>query len=248
MAEKLVESDYIVYVDESGDHGLESVDPHYPIFVLAYCVFEKESYRLASTPALQGFKFTHFGHDMVILHEREIRQAEGEFAFLVDPARRGPFMADLSNLIAESEFTVIATVIKKQDLLTRYTHPENPYHLALAYGLERVQLFLEQQGQDNCRTHLIFERRGKREDEALELEFRRVCSGANYKGQKLPFEIRFADKKVNSCGLQLADLVARPIGRHILNPKQRNRAWEILREKLFQIEGRLKGLGLKVFP
>jgi hypothetical protein len=30
------ESDYIVYVDESGDHGLVSVDPEYPVFVLAF--------------------------------------------------------------------------------------------------------------------------------------------------------------------------------------------------------------------
>ena len=238
----------IVYVDESGDHGLDSINSHYSVFVLAYCIFEKESYRLESTPALQGFKFTHFGHDMVILHERDIRKAEGEFTFLVDPARREAFMTDLSTLVAESEFTVIATVVNKQELLSRYVHPENPYHLALAYGLERIQLFLEQRGQDEGRTHLIFERRGKREDEALELEFRRVCSGANYKRQTLPFEIRFADKKVNSCGLQLADLVARPIGRHILDPRQRNRAWDILQEKLFRINGRLKGLGLKVFP
>ena len=32
-------SDYIVYVDESGDHGLK-IAPLYPIFVLAFCVFE----------------------------------------------------------------------------------------------------------------------------------------------------------------------------------------------------------------
>jgi len=34
-------SDYIVYVDESGDHGLENVDPNYPLFVLAFCIFKK---------------------------------------------------------------------------------------------------------------------------------------------------------------------------------------------------------------
>lgn len=30
-------SDYIVYVDESGDHGPVSSD--YPVFVLAFCIF-----------------------------------------------------------------------------------------------------------------------------------------------------------------------------------------------------------------
>ncbi|HFD87807.1 MAG TPA: DUF3800 domain-containing protein, partial [Gammaproteobacteria bacterium] len=32
-------SEYIVFVDESGDHGLRSIDEAYPIFVLAFCIF-----------------------------------------------------------------------------------------------------------------------------------------------------------------------------------------------------------------
>ena len=31
-------SDYIVYVDESGDHSLTSINPRYPLFVLSFCV------------------------------------------------------------------------------------------------------------------------------------------------------------------------------------------------------------------
>ena len=29
-------SKYVVYVDESGDHGLKNIDPNYPVFVLAF--------------------------------------------------------------------------------------------------------------------------------------------------------------------------------------------------------------------
>jgi len=36
-------SDFIVYADESGDHGLGRVDPGYPLFVLACCVFRKNA-------------------------------------------------------------------------------------------------------------------------------------------------------------------------------------------------------------
>ncbi len=35
-------SKYIVYVDESGDHGLQNIDANYPYFVLAFCVFHKQ--------------------------------------------------------------------------------------------------------------------------------------------------------------------------------------------------------------
>jgi hypothetical protein len=34
-------SDYIVFADESGDHGLTSIDPEFPVFALVFCVFEK---------------------------------------------------------------------------------------------------------------------------------------------------------------------------------------------------------------
>jgi len=71
--------DYIVYIDESGDHGMGRIDPGYPIFVLACCIFKKNAYINRLVPALHGFKFRHFGHDGIILHEREIRKDEGLF-------------------------------------------------------------------------------------------------------------------------------------------------------------------------
>lgn len=70
-------SDYIVYVDESGDHSLESIDQEYPVFVLSFCIFRKEVYGGAMTSAVRKLKFATFGHDMVILHEIDIRKKRG---------------------------------------------------------------------------------------------------------------------------------------------------------------------------
>lgn len=53
--------DYVVFVDESGDHGTGSIDPSYPMFVLAFRVFEKEAYATRVAPAVTRFKFRHFG-------------------------------------------------------------------------------------------------------------------------------------------------------------------------------------------
>ena len=97
--------------------------------------------------------------------------------------------------------------------------------------LENLYSFLKEKNQEDKITHIVVERRGKKEDNELELEFRRVCDGANWFNQKLPFQIQFADKKTNSAGLQLADLVARPIGVHVIKPEQPNRAFNILEEK-----------------
>src|SRR5688572_14628676 len=120
-------SDFIVYVDESGDHGLQSIDPQYPVFVLAFCIFHKESYRTIASPALQELKFRYFGHDMVVLHEHDIRKAKGSFRFLVDATIRERFMRDLNGLVEAVPLTLIASVIQKDRLLQRYASPQNPY-------------------------------------------------------------------------------------------------------------------------
>ena len=56
-------SDYVVYVDESGDHSLASIDAGYPVFVLALCVFHKRHYSEKVIPAIEKLKFNYFGHD-----------------------------------------------------------------------------------------------------------------------------------------------------------------------------------------
>ncbi|HEX3528086.1 MAG TPA: DUF3800 domain-containing protein [Thermoanaerobaculia bacterium] len=244
----LQHSDYIVYVDESGDHGLASIDPQFPVFVLAFCIFRKEDYRLLAVPALQAFKFRHFGHDMVVLHERDIRKAGGVFSFLTHTERREAFMRDLSQIIDEAPLTLIASVIQKEKLCKRYVYPKSPYDIALAFGLERLHSFLRTHGQQGRLTHLVFERRGKREDAELTLEFERVCRGANYKGEKLAFKLELADKRTNCGGLQLADLFARPIGRKVMDPNTPNRAFDIIYKKFYQSGGQVDGRGLKVFP
>jgi hypothetical protein len=242
-------SDYIVYVDESGDHGLESIDSNYPMFVLAFCVFRKDVYLRQCVPALQELKFRYFGHDMIVLHEREIRLARGPFSFLRDAGTRAIFLRDLSAVMKSADFTVIASAIHKERLRGRYAEPHSPYDLALTFCLERLHFYLEEMKGGTKAAHVVFECRGKREDDALELEFRRICDGDNRTGlSRLPFQPVFASKRSNSSGLQFADLVARPIGRHILFPDQENRAYDIIRPKIRQSGGIIRGRGLKVFP
>lgn len=242
-------SDYVVFVDESGDHGLESIDSYYPVFVLIFCIFEKSSYANIVVPKVEAFKFKHFGHDAVILHERDIRKQLVPFVFLKNHKRRDEFMGELSSLIDGIRFTIIATVIDKKKLTKSSASTKNPYGLALEFCLERTFEFLRDKNQHNRVTHIVVEKRGRREDDELELDFRRVCDGGNYRGNKLNFKIVFADKKINSAGLQIADLIARPIGLKVARPEQPNRAQDIIEKKFRKNDaGEFVGRGFKVFP
>jgi len=69
-------SEFIVYADESGDHHLGKIDAQYPIFCLALCIINKKNYINHITPTIQQLKFDFWGHDNIILHERDIRKQE----------------------------------------------------------------------------------------------------------------------------------------------------------------------------
>lgn len=242
-------SEYVIYVDESGDHNLNSINSIYPIFALAFCIFKKSDYIEQIVPRIQKLKFDWFGHDGIILHERELKKGNPPFNQLGGKDGHQAFLNEISQILREAPMTVISAVINKQKHQSRYSDPANPYNLALMFCMERTSGFLRAHNQLEHKTHIIFEKRGKHEDRDLELEFRRICDGASCAGAVNCLDILFADKKMNSSGLQLADLVAKPIGMHVLKPDQPNRAFHIIVTKLYSYDnGIYSGLGLKVFP
>ena len=152
-------------------------------------------------------------------------------------------------MIETIDFELIACVINKTQLSAKYVDPANPYKLSQEFGLERIYRFLDSHQQGDKSTHVVIEKRGKAEDDDLELEFRRVCQGHNYLSHPFPLEPVFVDKKINSTGLQLADLMARPIGLSELRPEQPNRAFDVIKKKFRRdMFGNFRGRGLKCFP
>ena len=117
-------SDYIIYVDESGDHSLNPIDSEYPIFVLNFCIFHKNQYVNFVTPKLQTFKFRHFGHDAIIMREYNLRRQISPFVFLQSQPIRNKFMNELNTLIDEIEFTIVASVVQKPELARKNPIPK----------------------------------------------------------------------------------------------------------------------------
>lgn len=239
-------SDYIIYVDESGDHSLEVVYEEHPVFVLAFCIFKKSDYAKIVASSICTLKFDFWGHDSIVLHIHKIRKPKDDFSILANLSAMQKFTDSLNSLISDAPFTIISTIIDKRQLKNRYTAPQNPYHLGLLFCLERASRFLEERNQRMQITHLVVEGRGKKEDSDLELEFRHIKDKTSSNGLA-KFEIQFADKRVNSAGLQIADLVAHPIGRHYINSVQKNRSYEILEKKFYRYPT-YNGKGLKIFP
>jgi len=242
-------SDYLVFVDESGDHNLARIDPQFPVFVLLFVIVRKDDYVARVCPDLQRFKFSYWGHDEVVLHEHEIRKPHGDFLFLLQKPLRERFLEELSAMMAALPATLIAVVIDKTAFVDRYYAPVNPYDYALEAGLERVFRHLETERQLSSPTSVVVECRGRREDAELELAFRRVCDGENVLRAPMPLQLVMVPKSSNSAGLQLADLIARPVALHHLRPEQPNRAFDLIEPKLRRSPGgRVAGWGIKTLP
>jgi hypothetical protein len=163
-------------------------------------------------------------------------------------------MERLNSIMDASNFILIACVVDKTRLSRGEGANSNPYHIALGICLQAMHGFLAEKGQETLRTHVVVECRGKKEDNELELEFRRIRDGSAPGSQRLPFEMVFADKKTNLTGLQLADLVARPVGVNYIRPGQANQAFELLKRKLYCDGGRAgvgagyEDVGLMIYP
>jgi hypothetical protein len=231
--------DYIVYIDESGDHNIENIDPKYPIFVITFCCFNSDEYINQVTPALQRLKIKYFGHDQIILHETDIRNNKKPFRFSgIDKGLRESFLFDLSEIIEDIPFTVVSIIIDKTELKSQYSNPINPYYLGLRFGLEKLNEIFLNKNQEGKEISLVFEKRGRNEDRDLEKEFFEICSNKKQFGYKkvdygkMIYKFTLADKKSNSSGLQIADLISRPIGLNSLRPSQSNRAYNIISSKI----------------
>ena len=127
-------SEYVVYVDESGDHSLNTLDARYPVFVLSLCVFRKTVYNQQLAPALRALKFACFGHDMVVLHESEMRRGRGAFSQLPLHARHA-LMEGLHEVIRTADFQLIAVAI------ARCAHP-----VVTGIARQAISVYVREQG------------------------------------------------------------------------------------------------------
>jgi hypothetical protein len=237
---------YLVFADESGDHNLIAHDKKYPIFVLAFCIIQKDHYCDVVLSEFNKLKLKYFQDETTVFHGEDIRKKKNDFRILNNLKINALFIEDLTELIRDKiQYSIIATAIRKDHLQHQYAYPENPYYLATQFCLERLMLFLQEKDDFNFTT-VVFEARGKEEDKNLELAFLKESSNPKYNSK---LSIKIISKKANTVGLQLADLVSKPIGRHILNPEQTNRAFDAIKGHLrSDANGRFIGRGLKIFP
>ena len=135
--------------------------------------------------------------------------------------------------------------------IRQYGKLNDVYGLSLSYIMERVVFYLDSVGKDNIELRTVIERRGKKEDKSLLNYYNQLLDRGTYwvNGERMRryfkrFDMRW--KSENIVGLQVADLVAYPITRHVLNPDGVNLSYDVLKKNIYQVDGKM--YGMKVFP
>ena len=241
----------VLFLDESGDHNLSKIDSDYPMFVLGGIIMDRDYADGPLTEALKDFKHEIFGRSDIVLHTADITRNRNGFEALKNGPFRSRFYDLLNALMRNMQYSVVACVVRKDDHLSRYgVAALDPYLLSLDILVER---FCFDVGKVSAGGLIVAEKRGPTLDRELELAWLNLRIQGTRSLQANAIEDRILAlnlraKKDNIAGLQLADLVVSPIGRHVLG-KPDKEDWRIVEEKFYRSRrGKVEGYGLVVLP
>lgn len=227
-------SEYIVFGDESGDHGLSNVRSHSRAFAIALAIFRRDDYEEYFVPALRAFKRTYFGDENLILHEREIRRGDGAFRRLKGIEEREATAAALRLFVAAAPFRIAAFGYRKDRYQPSEVDRAEPYAVPMIAALLSQQIAMPHTRGLDPATELVLDSRGAVEDAQLASVIERATflSGPPYGDFR--FDVRFARKSERVAGVELADLIANPIARRVLNEDHPLIPFEILEPKFLR--------------
>ncbi|MDH4223100.1 MAG: DUF3800 domain-containing protein [candidate division Zixibacteria bacterium] len=244
---------YSFFLDETGDHGLSFIDKNFPLFLLCGFAISEDALKEIEKK-INKFKQKYFKTTEIILHSRDIRKCEGVFQILFDLNLKAEFYKDLNKIIGEGDYCLIGSGIQKEEHIKKYGKgAKDPYSLSLSFVLERLIFYLDKID-EQAKVEIFAEERGKREDQMLLSHFNSIMDRGTFYVQPDRFKNRiekfnFHSKKDNIVGLQIADLCAYPLARHLLNPEEPYIPFKIIERKIYcSEEGQYEGWGLKLFP
>ena len=234
---------YFLFLDESGDLGLRNIDPGFPVFVLCGVIASENSYTRIKKE-MNTLKQDLWKSKNVIFHSRDIRKCNDEFKILFDLKIKEEFYNRINSIVQNSDYSIISSGIQKEKYIRSYGKLSSDiYEIALSFIVERTVFYLDDVADEDKSLEIIIEKRGSKEDAKLNEHFNRLLSwGTGYVSanrlKNYQMKIAFEHKENNINGLQLSDLIAYPIARHVINPKRVNPAFDQFVDKFYKKNGR----------
>jgi hypothetical protein len=129
---------YYLFLDESGDHGLEKIDENFPVFLLCGILVSEENYKIVKEK-INKIKLEFWNNNNVVFHSRDIIKCNNEFQIFFDLDLKKRFYKAVNNLISINNYKIIFSSISKLAFIKKYGKLENDvYEIALSFVLERA--------------------------------------------------------------------------------------------------------------
>lgn len=245
MAEK-----YYLFLDECGDQNLANFDPSFPIFTLCGIVLSEEQLQILSSQ-INDLKKAFWGDKKIILHSRDIRKCQNGFELFFNLETKQSFYERINEILGQDIYTIICCAILKEPYIRQYGKLNDVYGQSLSFIMERTVFYLDGVKKTNIELTTIIEKRGKKEDSSLLAYYNSLIDRGTYwvtadriKSYFKNFQMKA--KQDNIIGLQVADLIAYPITRHILDENAVNLSFDIIKRNIYTKGDKL--YGMKVFP
>ena len=226
--------EYYIFIDESWDPNLVKIDNQYPIFWLWALIFEKEYFDTIVLEKMRKLKKENWFSEEIVFHSSEIRRFKNDFKELFNLKKREKFFTDINDFFTNLDFTIVSSVIKKNEFIKLYSNPWCPYDIAFEFILERVMHFLK----NNWWKWEIFIENREWWHKALQKVFEKLKTFWNWYNESYLFTKHFPQKDLifvpkSNHWVQLADLCIYPITQRILNRKRENQAFDCIKPKLY---------------
>ena len=243
---------YRMYVDESGDDVMDPSKwskPEARYLGLTGVVIASETYRTQTHPEFQALKQEFFPYDPdepLVLVRQKIVQKKDDFGVLQDQEIATRWEERVLQFFETHVSQIITVVLDKKMYLQSGLHSgQRPYGYCANAPVDKYALWLNGVGGDG---DVMAETRGKKEDQELKDDFRRYLTGnGNPQGTQearlriTSNQIKLNLKSRNITGLQLADLLAYPSMRGVLQENEHtlgnppsdttHRFFEVIRSK-----------------
>lgn len=243
---------YHLYIDECGDQNLENFSPTFPIFTLCGIIVRDDKISVLEKE-VETLKKAFWGDRKIILHSRDIRKCQNGFEVLFDLNAKQKFYEAINALLGKQDvYVIVSCSILKEPYIRQFGKLNDVYGQSLSFVLERAIFHVDNQCPDgNGKINAIVEKRGKREDKNLLNYYGQLLEKGTYwvtpeRMKERMSRLDFRWKSEDVAGLQVADLIAYPITRHILDPKSVNLSYDVIKPNILSENGKL--LGMKIFP
>ena len=221
-------SEYIVFVDESGTPVTHKPDLGFPIFSLQFVLVRKDVYAHQIVPELIAFKLKHHGSDSTILHGKNIDAKDGEFRMLQDSAVFREYVSDLDKIIAKAQMQLFSAYFLHHEVAALSSLTVHPYAYFMHVLLNEIEAKIAKEGVKTVCRVVVESRKQSDAEMRAAYESYKVA----FRSDRVEFELEFAEKSKNVLGLQVADLVAKPIARYCLDSTKPGQEWPTVSTKV----------------